>query len=113
MKITVSIVFLSCSLFGQSAFGYGVYETVEQIPLEKCNLPTILGVRYSANLDAKVELTKPRLDLLDQMKSVVANSTKSDMAVADQMSTEESIKFDQIQQKLITLNSAEPNGAGC
>lgn len=96
MKNTVLLTMLCLAT---PAFGY---DAVEDIQLEKCNLQSVVWVRYSMNVNAQGNLAKTNIELLDQLQKIAAKATKAGVSVGDQLSKEDNIKFDQVRQRLIT-----------
>ena len=82
-----------------SALGY---DRVEDIPLDNCNLQSVIGEIYVMNIYTQGNLAKTNIELLDQIMKISAKATKPDIAVGDQLSKDDNIKFDQARQRLIT-----------
>lgn len=98
-----TLLCLTLSLTASSCLAVGFPETIEEIPMKDCNLNMIKDVIEFNNIHRQGDLAGQQKPLIAQMRAVTSKATISGVAVGDQLSTADLVKFTEIRQKMLAI----------
>jgi hypothetical protein len=95
---------LSFAVFVTSAAAAGLPESINTIPLAECNLRSIRGVIHHENMNRQAQMAGRMIPLLEEMEAIAAKAPKSNVSVGEQLSRDDSSRFAEIRQKMISIS---------
>jgi len=102
LLIVSSLLFLQC-LFVTSGMEIDEWQVESDIPLEKCNLQTIVNFYYFSNVKKQSEFASISLKLNDETLKLIENLPSKTKSVGEQFTKEQYSKFNENRNNKMTV----------